>query len=82
MRIKKRNFNTMKLEQFFTPKGKKTKISLSPSIVASTSECTRTIPHLMSTEMQVRTIVNHFDEYPFLKKNLFEKEQNLNLMQL
>ena len=82
MRIKKRKFNTMKLEQkFFSPKGKKnyTKISLSPSFVASTSECTRTIPHSMSTEMQVRTIVNNFDEHPFLKKNLFEREKNLNL---
>ena len=47
--------------------------------MASTSECTRTIPHSMSTEMQVRTIVNNFDEHPYLKKNLFEREKNLNL---
>ena len=84
MRIKKKNTNllqSMSLDKYFTPnnKGKSTKISFSPSNVSSTSDCTRTIPHSIATESQIKSIVKKFDNFPYLKKNLFSNEENLNL---
>lgn len=84
MRIKKKNTNllqSMSLDKYFTPnnKRKSIKISFSPSNISSTSDCTRTIPHSIATESQIKSIVKRFDSFPYLKKNLFTNEENLNL---